>query len=69
MAIVKKSACSRCIFVPYNPVCLQGRQFPALLRQLVFVKLDGSALAIQSFCAYEVYNFNAADFRKGKVSC
>ena len=35
IAILKKSAC-RCIFVPYNPACLQGRQFPALLRQLVF---------------------------------
>ena len=35
MAILKKSAC-RCIFVRYNPACLKGRQFPALLRQLVF---------------------------------
>ena len=35
IAILKKSAC-RCIFVPYNPACLKGRQFPALLRQLVF---------------------------------
>ena len=37
MAILKKSACWF-IFVRYNPACLKGRQFPALLRQLVFRK-------------------------------